>query len=810
MIQKTIISQQGLFILFFFCLSPILYAQESLTYQLPPQEIIDLVDAPSTPSVSIAPNNSTIVFIENRGMPVIDDIARDELRLAGMRIDPLTNGSSRSSYGVGLSFTDLDGNNPIVVQGLPESPKIRNLSWSPDASHVAFTHTSENGIELWIATTFDGIAYRLTDIPVNDVMGNAFTWSSDNRTIFFTAVPANRGEAPERPRVAQGPVTQQSMGRKAAVRTYQDLLRDRYDEDLFDYYATSRLMKVDLMGNTQQIGEEGVIWYFRLSPNSEYLLVNRIEKPYSYIVPYSRFPQTMDVVDMEGNRIYLVAEVPVSDNLPQGFGATREGRRSVQWRNDAPATLYWVEALDGGDPANEIEFRDQLYYLDAPFTGQPVASAKTELRYGGISWGKNDFAILYESWSRTRRSITSSFNPEQESPERKVIFDRSYEDRYNDPGQFQTTTNSQGQSVLLTDKQGRKLYLSGAGASTEGNRPFLDEYDIRRGETKRLWRSEAPFYEMLIEIIDPGSGIIITRRESNDIHPNFYKRNIKRNTLTQITNLPDPSEKLRDLQFEMVHYEREDGIPLNGMLYLPPGYNKEADGPLPTMLWAYPREFKSADAAGQVSGSPYSYTRVGSTSPVMLATQGYAVLNNASFPIVGEDDQEPNDTFVEQLVANARAAIDYLVEKGVTDPERVAVSGHSYGAFMTANLLAHSDLFAAGIARSGAYNRTLTPFGFQSEERTYWDNPDIYLQMSPFMNAHKINTPLLLIHGADDNNSGTFPIQSERMYDALRGQGGTVRLVMLPHEGHGYSARESALHMHWEWLNWLETYVKNK
>jgi dipeptidyl aminopeptidase/acylaminoacyl peptidase len=808
--QKTNTLLQVTTTMLLICLSTFIYAQESLTYQLPPQEIIDLVDAPSTPSVSISPDNSMIAFIENRGIATIDDIAREELRLAGMRIDPLTNGPSRVSYGVGLRFTDIEGNNPIVVQGLPESPKIRNLRWSPDASHVAFTHTTENNIELWVATAFDGIAYRLTDIPVNDVMGNAFSWSSDNKTIFFTAIPANRGNTPQRPRVAQGPVTQESMGRKAAVRTYQDLLRDRYDEDLFDYYATSRLMKVDLMGNTQQIGKEGVIWYFRLSPNSEYILVNRIEKPYSYIVPYSRFPQTMDVVDVEGNRVYLVADVPVSDNLPQGFGATREGRRSVQWRNDAPATLYWVEALDGGDPANETEFRDQLFFLDAPFTSQPVESAKTELRYGGISWGNDDLAILYESWYRTRRSITSSFNPTQSTPDKKVIFDRSYEDRYNDPGNFQTKTNNQGQSVLLTDRQGRKLYLSGAGASPEGNRPFLDEYDISNGNTKRLWQAEGPFYEMLVEVVNPDQGLIITRRESNDMHPNFYMRNLKRNTLTQITDLPDPSEKLRDLQFEMVHYEREDGIPLSGMLYLPAGYNKETDGPLPTMLWAYPREFKSADAAGQVSGSPYSYTRVGATSPVMLATQGYAVLSNASFPIVGEDDKEPNDTFVEQLVANAEAAIDYLVEKGVTDPERVAVSGHSYGAFMTANLLAHSNLFAAGIARSGAYNRTLTPFGFQSEERTYWDNPDIYLQMSPFMNAHKIKTPLLLIHGADDNNSGTFPMQSERMYDALRGQGATVRLVMLPHEGHGYSARESALHMHWEWLNWLETYVKNK
>ncbi len=785
-------------------------SQEPLGYQLPPQEIIDLVDAPGTPSTSISPDNSTIAFIGNPGIPALDDLAREELRLGGMRIDPLTNGPSRRSYGNSLTLTDIRGENQRPVSGLPKSPRISNTSWSSDSKHMAFLHTTANYIELWILDVEKAEARKLSEQAINNVMGNAFSWTSDNATIIFTAVPDNRGEMPSRPRVADGPVVQENLGRRAAVRTYQDMLSDRYDEELFDYYATSQLIKTDLNGNEEKIGEPGVIWYFSISPDANYMLVNRIEKPYSYIVPYSRFPQTMEVVNMQGNRIYLVEEVPVSDNLPQGFGATREGRRSVTWRNDAAATLFWVEALDGGDPANEVEYRDEVFSLAAPFTDQPTPVIKTELRYGGITWGKDDFALISESWRRTRRSITSSFNPNSENAQKNIIFDRSYEDRYNDPGRFQTTANENGQSVLLFDRRGRKMYLFGQGASPEGNRPFIDEYDLRSGETSRLWRSEAPYYETPVEIIDVNRPLVITRRESNDMHPNFYIRDLRRDRLTQITYLPDPFEPLKELHSEMIHYEREDGIPLNGTLYLPAGYNKETDGPLPTLLWAYPREFKSADAAGQVSGSPYTYTRVGATSPVILATQGYAVLNNASFPIVGEGDEEPNDNFVEQLVANAEAAINKLVEMGVTDPERVAVSGHSYGAFMTANLLAHSDLFAAGIARSGAYNRSLTPFGFQAEERTYWDAPEIYHTMSPFTYANRITTPILLIHGADDNNSGTFPMQSERFYDALRGHGATVRLVMMPHEGHGYRARESALHMHWEWLQWLDRYVKNR
>jgi dipeptidyl aminopeptidase/acylaminoacyl peptidase len=781
-----------------------------MSYQLPPQDIIDLVDAPSVPTMSISPANNAIAFIENRGLPALEDIAREELRLGGVRIDPITSGPSRASYGISVKLTDINGHNERIVTGLPASAKIRNVRWSPDSRHIAFTHTYEKGIELWVINVQEARAWKISNQDVNNVLGGALTWSSDNATVFYSAVVADRPAVPERPRVAQGPVVQESSGRRAAVRTYQDLLKDQHDEVLFDYFMTSQIVKVDLQGNASPVGQPGIIWYYSLSPNGQYLLLNRIEKPYSYIVPFSRFPQTMEVLDLQGNRVYLVAEVPVSDNLPQGFDAVRTGRRSVQWRNDTPATLYWVEALDGGDPAVEVEFREQLYFLDAPFTGEPVQALKLALRYAGISWGKNDFAIVYEMWRRNRRSITSSFNPSRANATKAVIWDQSMEDRYNDPGSFQMAMNAQGQFVLQTDRRGRKLYLFGQGASPEGNRPFVDEYDIATRRTTRLWRSQAPYYEIPVSLVDLNNSLLMTRRESVDEHPDFYMRDLRRNRITKVTNLPDPAAPLRSLHSEIVHYQREDGIPLNGRLYLPAGYNKEKDGPLPTLLWAYPQEFKSADAAGQVTTSPYTYTRVGATSPVILATQGYAVLNNASFPIVGEADEEPNDTFVEQLVANAKAAIDKLVEMGVTDPARVAVSGHSYGAFMTANLLAHSDLFAAGIARSGAYNRTLTPFGFQGEERTFWDVPEVYMHMSPFTHAHKIKTPLLLIHGADDNNAGTFPVQSERMYDGMRGQGGTVRLVMLPHEGHGYSARESALHMHWEWLEWLNRYVKNK
>jgi len=173
---------------------------------------------------------------------------------------------------------------------------------------------------------------------------------------------------------------------------------------------------------------------------------------------------------------------------------------------------------------------------------------------------------------------------------------------------------------------------------------------------------------------------------------------------------------------------------------------------------------------------------------------------------------EPNDTFVEQLVSSAEAAVNAVVERGVVDPEKIAVGGHSYGGFMTAHLLAHTKLFKAGLARSGAYNRTLTPFGFQGEERTFWEATPTYIRLSPFAHAKKIaenKRPLLLIHGENDENSGTHPMQSERLYNAVKGMGGIIRLVKLPFERHGYRARQSIMHALYEQDMWLQTYVES-
>ncbi len=812
---KHITNLLFLFYLFIFALMTSnneLTAQDNLSYQTPPKAIADLIDAPPTPGVSLSPSNEIMLLLERPNLPSIEEVAQEELRLAGIRINPKTNGSSRSGHYTGIKIKSLQTGKEKAITGFPADAKIENLSWAADGSKMVCTVTKSNGLELWMADMSTATAKKLTDAVINDAMsGRPYTWFSDNNTLLYKKVLADRGKAPEQDQMPKGPVIQINDGEKAPVRTYQDLLKTPYDIDLFKYYTSSQLMIVDLTtGKHQAFGEAGIKASMSTSPDGEYVMVQTIKQPFSYLVPYSRFPFTIDIFDKKGNKITQIADIPMAENIPKGFGAVREGKRSFSWRNDKPATMVWVEAQDGGDPKKEVAIRDQIYMLDAPFTGKAAKGISFKLRYGGVDWGTGDFALAYEWWWQSRQLITSSWQPNNIAAGKEVLFDRSWEDRYNAPGDFETHRNQYGRSVLLTANEGKTLFLTDQGASPEGNRPFVDEFDITTKKTKRLWRSEAPYYEYPISIIDEENGQVLTRRESNKERPNFYMRNLKDGTSKQITHFENPYKALEGVQKEMVKYTRADGVELTGTLYTPAGYDKEKDGPLPVFMWAYPREFKSAKAAGQVSDSPYEFIRIGWGSPLFWVTQGYAIFDDFSMPIIGEGEEEPNETFVKQLTEGAEAAINKIVDMGVADRNRIAVGGHSYGAFMTANLLAHTDLFAAGIARSGAYNRTLTPFGFQSEERTLWETPETYAKMSPFMHSDKVKTPLLLMHGDADNNSGTYPMQSERFFNALKGHGATVRLVMLPHESHGYRARESVMHMLWEMSEWMDRYVKNK
>ncbi|MHC4204490.1 MAG: alpha/beta hydrolase family protein [Planctomycetota bacterium] len=786
------------------------FGQENLSFQKPPQEILDLVDVPLPPSVRLDNDKEVMVLLYRDAYKSITELSRQELRLGGLRIDPATNIGSRIRYynNVKIKKTGDDASVAATqVAGLPAAPRLANFKWSPDQKKMAFTNTAEKGVEVWILDIPTAKAMRISKPGANANMGDVMNWFEDSQSLLVKMISSERKPLIDVTQVIPaGPTISVADGKKAQNRTYQDLLKNKNDEHNFEQLALSELYKVNLDGSSKLWLDSAMYSSITFSPDGNYVMVSTVEKPFSYLVPYHRFPSTTNIYTRDANKVATAMTVPLIENLPKGFMATREGRRNVQWRADKPSTLVFVEALDGGDPANEAEFRDEIFLLEFPFNGEPVSLLKTRNRFSNIQWGNDQIAVARDRWWKNRNTKTYVFNPSNPAQTPVTLFDRNYQDRYNDPGYFVLERNDMGSYILsLNDSQ---AYLLGSGYTKEGQFPFLDRIDLFSKQTKRLYESEYTDRLEGLNDYDVRKKQLLVRIESPADYPNYYFRDLEKGTLDQITAFANPFKSIQDVHKEVITYKREDGLELSGTLYLPVGYDMDKKEKMPMILWAYPREFKDKSSASQITANPNRFTRPSYGSAIYWVTRGYVVLDGAAFPIVGEGDIEPNDSFRKQLVANAKAAIDAVVRLGYIDPNRVAVGGHSYGAFMVANLLSHCNLFAAGIARSGAYNRTLTPFGFQSEQRFYWEAPEVYYTMSPFMHADKMKTPLLLIHGEADNNSGTYPLQSKRYFNALKGLGATVRLVILPKESHGYAAKESILHMLWEQDKWLEMYVK--
>ncbi|MGH7531188.1 MAG: S9 family peptidase [Gemmatimonadales bacterium] len=775
-----------------------LTAQEP--YKTPPQVIVDILDAPPLPGVSVSPTRDWLLLEQTPSMPSIREVSQPMLRLAGARINPATNGPHRFYTVSALTLKRLSDGRERRLR-LPPGD-VGNPMWAPGGERIAFTVTGDSAISLWLVDLPDGEPRALPVPPLSLTERFGATgceWMPDGTRLLCRTVPAGRGAPPAASRVPTGPTIQETSGRAAPVRTYQDLLEDAHDEALFTYYFTSQLVLVDASsGAVTPVGKPAIFDEATPSPDGRFLLVTRTERPYSYLVTARSFPKVIEVWTVAGEVVKEIAKLPLDETTP--IGGVRTGVRSANWRPDQPASLVWVEALDEGNPRNKVEHRDRVLTLDAPFTAEPRELARTVARYAGIQWGEG-VALLYEYDRPTRWTRTWILDTERPGTEPRNLWDRSAEDRYGDPGDPMTEMNERGQRMLVQRRD--FIYLRGAGATPQGDRPFLDQLNLRTLRTTRLWRSESSHYETVVALLDDQARRLLTRRESRTEPPNYFVREGRR-APRAITAFRDPAPELTGIEKRLITYERADGIPLSGTLYLPPGYRPGTR--LPAVIWAYPTEFASTAAAGQVDAAPNRFTLVRGPSHLLFLTQGYAVLDDAAMPIVGGDTA--NNSYVQQLVANAQAAVDKLVELGVADRHRIGIGGHSYGAFMTANLLAHSDLFAAGIARSGAYNRSLTPFGFQNEQRTFWQASDIYFAMSPFMHVDDLKEPILLTHGEADNNSGTFPVQSERMYHALKGLGGTARLVMLPYESHGYAARESVLHTVAEMVEWFDRYVK--
>ena len=777
-------------------------------YERPVKAVANLVDAPPIPSTSLGPDRSTLLLITSRNFPSIAEVAEPELRLAGLRINPKNYAQSRRGFAQKLELVDTKAANAVArpINGIPDGARIGDVAWSPDGALLAFTITTDTAIEPWIVDVQGARAKRQAQVALSGGVGRPCEWAPDSKSLVCRIVP--RGAKP--PLVASnvptGPIVQENEGTKKPARTNPDLLQNPSDEKLFEHYLTSQLVRLAIDGTETPIGKPALFLGAQPSPDGKALLVVQVHRPFSYRVTLGNFPLRTDVWTADGKPVAMIADLRLAEDVPVDFDAVRTGRRGVSWRSDAPATLCWVEAQDGGDVKKPATVRDTLDCAAAPYN-RPVRIASLALRYRGVRWGTGALALVTEAWWKDRKTRTWIVAPDDTKQNARVLWDRSSEDRYGDPGSPVMRREPNGQWVLNVTSKGH-LLLDGDGASAEGDRPFLDRLDLATGKSERIWRSEGTKYATLREVLDRDGNEVVLSRESPTEPPQLYMHSFATKKERQLTKFAHPVPELAKVQKQLIKWKRKDGLELSGMLYLPPGFQPKRDRPLPVLVWVYPQEFKSAAAASQVSDSPYRFVYPFWGGPLFALTQGYAVVDDPSFAIIGEGKTEPNDTYVEQLTADASSMIDHVVGLGVGDRDRFAVGGHSYGAFTTANLLAHTDLFRTGIARSGAYNRTLTPFGFQSEERTYWEAATTYDKMSPFRYADKIDEPLLLIHGAADSNAGTYPIQTERLFSAMQGLGGRVRYVQLPAESHGYRAKESALHVLWEQVRWLDTHVK--
>ncbi|MEH6384927.1 MAG: prolyl oligopeptidase family serine peptidase [Colwellia sp.] len=777
-------------------------------FKIPPKQLADLVDAPRQPSVRISADKQWVAILARPGAKSIEELAQPEEKLAGLRINASIFAPSRSSGYTGITLKKVDGDEQVAIKDLPAG-KIMSVNFSPNSQYLAFIVENKQGLTLWKYNLKTKKTKQVSKHAINASLGGTqYRWKRDSTGFYTRLTIAKASDKPQASKAKIQPVIQTTSGTKAAVRTYSNLLKTPYDEALFEFLTRSQLAEISLTGRINKLGKAAMVKDFTLSPDGQYLLVSQVKKPFSYLVPARRFPEETQVWSVEGKLVTQVADLASGENIPKGFDSVREGRRNINWRSDVAATLVWAEAQDGGSMKTDVEHHDYVYTWTAPFNNDPKLFQKIERRFDDITWGNKNFAMISDWRFSDRQTRQWKFNPSQTNVKKTLFQERSYNDRYNDPGRFIKERNQFGINVIKTLDNNNSVYLTGTGASAEGNIPFLNQYDFSTKKKINVWKSTAPYYERIVLVLNEQATKVMTLRESTTEQPNFFVRDLSKNTLIQFTDFPHPTPAFVGVSKEKLKYKRKDGVELSGTLYLPADYDK-SQGPLPTLIWAYPREYKDKKVAGQVSDSPYEFVRVSYWGPMPHLAQGFAVFSGAKMPIVGFDGTLPNDTFREQLVSSAQAAVDVLVAKGVTDKDRIAIAGHSYGAFMVANLLAHSDLFKAGIARSGAYNRTLTPFGFQGEERSFWEGQSTYASMSPFFHAEKINEPMLMIHGKEDPNSGTFPMQSERMFAALKGLGGNARLVMLPHEQHGYRARESLLHMLWEQHQWLDKYVKN-
>ncbi|MEM9545965.1 MAG: prolyl oligopeptidase family serine peptidase [Bacteroidota bacterium] len=808
--KKTIYSI--LLVLFFgLSINPKAHAQEN-AWKSPDQDILDIVHAPQLPRITISPTKTHMMLSDPIIYPSLSELAGPMLKLAGIRVNPKNNYYHGSHGGTSPRILTIEDKKTVDL-AIPENAELMSTSWTVDGQRFAAYIGFEDRIELWLGD-ISGHLEKVPGMILNPLMDGAAKWFPDQEKLLIRRIK-DRGPAPQKPSMPKGPKILEDAGATARS-TYEarNLLETAYDDELFSYYTQCELVIYDTKTKeTKVVGPAATYMWAGISPDGNYLLIERLKEPWSHEVAWWRFANDAEVWDLDGNLIKTIINHPVANEVPVQGVIT--GPRSISWQPTAPHTLYWREALDGGDPTSQAEFRDKLMRWEAPFTSEPEEVFKAEHRIQSTMWGQTDGMLMVYQRERMKRWRYVWLLDVNEGTSR-LWFDLNENDRYNDPGYPLFTQLENGKYVIQVDDG--EMYFRGRGGTKEGDRPFVDRRNIETGETERIFRCAKDKYEYFVGFAEEDNSFIMSSESSTSV-PNFYLAQFGKSitadegestremTKTLITDFVDPSPELREIENKIVRYMREDSVELSFQLLLPPGY--EEGTKVPTVVYAYPLEYSGAKTAGQVRGSSNRFMRIWGASHKYFLMRGYAVLDNTAMPMIG-DPETVYDSFVPQLVADAEAAVKKAVDMGIADPDRIGVIGHSHGGLMVANLLAHTDLFCAGIARSGSYNKTNQPFGFQGERRSLFEATDSYINCSPTFFADKVNEPILIIHGADDSNPGTLTFQSEVFYEAVRGSGGTARLVLLPFEDHGYRAKESIEHVLWEQMSWFDKHVKNR
>lgn len=782
-------------------------------YQKPDAPIDQLVRGPDRSSPTL--NRQKTALVKGYGVyyPSIQYIARPQIKLGGVRFNPKNYTSVANAYVKRLVYRDIKTKAEKEIS-FPEGSIIRERAWSPDGKHLAVSVELEKCHEVWIVQIPGLQKTKVPGVCLNAVLGRYVDWVDNDRLLLRVRTPDQAQEVAIEKEIPVGPVVQETKGKVSNNRTYPNLVKTPQDEKAFARAIKSQHVIYHVGAKSiSKLGPAGLYTTFDFSPDRKYILVKTLQTPFSYNVPVGLYGYKLDVWTADGKPFHHLVEDEAQENLP--IEGVTDKPRSFAWVMSEPSTLFNLKALDKGDWNVKADYRDELYFTKMKTASDTKAEFIQKFKFRIVGFDAFDLKDNYmvTEYERDRKWVTDyQMSKTTDGWKLKTMFSLSEDDDYNAPGSPYSKRNKYDEFVIAVDQTGddASIYLSGKGSTPKGDFPFLKKMSLETQKTSEIFRSAEGRYESFQGFMDTEhyTSFLISSESQTEMQK-YELVTVKDGKLSRevfLDSEPDIFQKIAQFKKEIVTYKRNDGVLLSGTLYYPTDY-KEGQK-YPAIIQAYPLEYTDASTAGQVRGSQNYYSRPSGSSILFNLMRGYVVLDEAQMPIIGPPETK-NDTFREQLVAGAQAAVDFLKQKGLVDEKRIGVIGHSYGAFMVSNLLTYSDLFATGIARSGAYNRTLTPNGFQGERRSLWQAKETYAKMSPFIDADKMKKPLLLIHGMADNNPGTFTLQSERYFDALKAQGVTARLVLLPEESHGYESLESNEHVLYETFRWFDQYLKN-